>query len=294
MIVVASRTTHEPCGRRPVGSACWPSGVEYAGGDSEAGGGGGEPGLILAVGDLSGDLAELGGDRRFASLGRPRSCRGSGGARLRAGRARSRCARPAAADVGDVGLHPPLGGAGAGGASDALLKSGGAHGRSKWVRTDAGCRLWPSCPICQRQRTVTRRRRRALEQLELGALDLPVADVRLEPLALSQSLRELAQAPDALGPGRRSHRRASASRPPIISSSTPATTVAPAPATTSASAPTVVLARGADHCAAHAPVLLAAGMGRTDAHTLAPVADRATRVPTTSRDPWLPAPTRAR
>ena len=38
-----------------------------------------------------------------------------------------------------------------------------------------------------------------LEQLELGALDLPVADVRLDAVALCERSGELAQAPDALG-----------------------------------------------------------------------------------------------
>ena len=38
------------------------SGAEDAGGDPEACGGGGESGVLLGVGDLSGDLAELCGD----------------------------------------------------------------------------------------------------------------------------------------------------------------------------------------------------------------------------------------
>ena len=39
----------------------------------------------------------------------------------------------------------------------------------------------------------------SLEQLELGALDLPVADVRLDAVARTERSGELAQAPDALG-----------------------------------------------------------------------------------------------
>src|SRR3954452_6160534 len=42
------------------------SGAEDGGGDAQPGGGGGEAGLVLAGGDLSGDRAELSGDRRLA------------------------------------------------------------------------------------------------------------------------------------------------------------------------------------------------------------------------------------
>src|SRR4051794_9092902 len=71
-------------GWAPAAAGAW-SGAEDGGGDAQAGGGGGVAGLVLAGGDLAGDRAELGGDRRLAGVDAFRRSRGSGGARRRAG-----------------------------------------------------------------------------------------------------------------------------------------------------------------------------------------------------------------
>src|SRR4051794_26195382 len=100
------------------------SGAEDGGGDAQAGGGGGVAGLVLAGGDLVGDRAELGGDRRFAGLDAFEGVEGQ----VVLGPARGEHAddvlEAAAAGVGDVGLHVAAARAGPGGAPDALLEAG--------------------------------------------------------------------------------------------------------------------------------------------------------------------------
>src|SRR3954447_8669068 len=100
------------------------SGAEDGGGDAQARGGGGVAGLVLAGGDLGGDRAELGGDRRLAgpdALERVEDQVVLGAAR---GEDADDVLEAAAADVGDVGLHVARPRAGPRGAPDALLKAG--------------------------------------------------------------------------------------------------------------------------------------------------------------------------
>src|SRR3954447_7826942 len=100
------------------------SGAEDGGGDAQARGGGGEAGLVLAGGDLGGDGAELGGDRRLAGLDTLERVEDQvvlGAAR---GEHADDVLEPAAADVGDVGLHVARARPGAGSAPDALLEAG--------------------------------------------------------------------------------------------------------------------------------------------------------------------------
>ena len=128
--------------------------AEHAGCDPQPGGGRGVAGVVLAVGDLAGDLRRAGSRRCSRRRGRLRSCRGSGGARRRGRRAPRRRARSrrggctgcrSARARGPRRAWPP--------GRRAARGRWAATGRSRWQSTDAFWRLWPSCPIRDRHST---------------------------------------------------------------------------------------------------------------------------------------------
>src|SRR3954469_23362164 len=99
------------------------SGAEDGGGDAQPGGGGGEAGVVLAGGDLSGDRAELGGDRRLAGLNALEGVEDQVMLGAPGGEDADDVLDPAAADVGDVGVDVARARAGSRGSSDALLEA---------------------------------------------------------------------------------------------------------------------------------------------------------------------------
>src|SRR3954449_4054728 len=181
--------------RRRRGSA-----AEDGGRDAQARGGGGEAGVVLAVGDLGGDRAELRGDRRLAG---PDALEGVED-QVVLGAARGEDADdvldPAAADVGDVGVDVAGARPGSGGASDALLEAG-LHPRE--VRVDDRRGVLEVVALAgdgaEAEDGELAGLERVLEALEGGRVHRAVGDVRLDAVALAQRSRELAQAVDALG-----------------------------------------------------------------------------------------------
>jgi hypothetical protein len=99
------------------------SAAEDACRDPEAGGGGGEAGVVLAVGDLPGDLAELRGHGALGGMDALEAVEDLVVLGAAGGEHGDDMLDAAAADVGDVGLDVRSGGAGPGGAADALLQA---------------------------------------------------------------------------------------------------------------------------------------------------------------------------
>src|SRR4051794_19853787 len=166
-----------PATQRVRGDRKWTAGLSGAkdgGGDAQPGGGAGVAGLGFGVGDLAGDGAELGGDRR---LGRGAAFEGVEDLVVLAaarGEHGDDVLDAGALDVGDVGLDRRTRRAGAGGASDALLRPLGSHGRSRCTSTEAVWRLWPSWPIRDRHNTGNSRvQKRRLSSSKSAALVEP-------------------------------------------------------------------------------------------------------------------------
>src|SRR5215213_4179131 len=168
------------------GARRW-SGAEDGGGDAQAGGRRGEAGLVFARGDLAGDRAELGGDRRLArlhALERVEDQVVLGAAR---GEDAHDVLEAAAADVRDEGLHVAGPRAGAGGAPDALFEAG-LHPRQ--VEVDDYRAVLQVVPL-PRDRAQAEHRKLtglegALEPPEGDLVDRAVGDVRLDAVALDR------------------------------------------------------------------------------------------------------------
>src|SRR5919108_843127 len=180
--------------------ACLRSGAEDSGGDPQAGGGGGVAGLVLARGDLAGDRAELGGDRRLAGLDALERVEDQVVLCAARGEHADDVLEAAAADVGDVGLHVAGPRAGPGSAPDALLEAGldprqvEMHDHRAVLQVVALAR--DRAEAEDRELALLER---ALESREGDLVDRAVGDVRLDAVTFTERAGELAQAVDALG-----------------------------------------------------------------------------------------------
>src|SRR3954451_8995042 len=117
-----------PATQRVRGDRKWTAGLSGAkdgGGDAQPGGGAGVAGLVFGVGDLPGDGTELGGDRRLGGVDAFEGVEDLVVLAAARGEHGDDVLDAGALDVGDVGLHRAAGGAGARGASDALLEAAG-------------------------------------------------------------------------------------------------------------------------------------------------------------------------
>src|SRR3954451_3935968 len=176
------------------------SGAEDGGCDAQARGAGGVAGLVLAGGDLAGDRAELGGDRRLAGLDALERVEDQVVLGTAWGEEADDVLQAAAADVGDVGLHAARPRAGSGGTPDALLKAG-LHPGQVEVHDDRGVLevVALAGDGAEAEDGELAGLEGVLEALERGRVDRAVGDVGLDAVALAQRSRELAQAVDALG-----------------------------------------------------------------------------------------------
>src|SRR5438270_375383 len=117
------------------------SAAEHAGRDPEPGGGGGVAGVVLAVGDLAGDLAELGRDGALGGFDAFEAVEDLVVLGAAGGKHRDDVLDPAPADVRDVGLDVVAVRARSGGTAGrggrARRRSGGCGPRARFWRGTA-------------------------------------------------------------------------------------------------------------------------------------------------------------
>src|SRR3954453_3437163 len=174
------------CLRAAAARVPW-SGAEDGRGDAQAGGRGGVAGFVLAGGDLTGDGAELGGDRGLAGLDALEGVEDQvvlGAAR---GEHADDVLDPGAAAVGDVGVDVAAPRAGSGGASDALLEARLDPGE---VNVDDRRRVLEVVALpgdrAGAEHGELADLEGVLEALERGRFDGAVGDVRLDAVAFAQ------------------------------------------------------------------------------------------------------------